>query len=85
MSQFLKTLVAAALLAAPAAAQQRPSFDFSIPNIKDDWELAVYPVEDHGFVRPDSWTDEYRLIFRLFERAIGPAREPRAANEGGRR
>ena len=34
---------------------------------KTDWELAVYPVEDHGFVRPDSWTDEYRRIFELFE------------------
>ncbi|HEY0929395.1 MAG TPA: prolyl oligopeptidase family serine peptidase [Gemmatimonas sp.] len=39
---------------------------------KTDWELAVYPVEDHGFVRPDSWTDEYRRIFELFERTIGP-------------
>lgn len=38
---------------------------------KTDWELAVYPVEDHGFVRPDSWTDEYRRIFELFERTIG--------------
>lgn len=39
---------------------------------KTQWELAVYPVEDHGFVRPDSWTDEYRRIFELFERTIGP-------------
>lgn len=37
---------------------------------KDDWELAVYPVEDHGFVRPDSWTDEYRRILELFERVL---------------
>lgn len=37
---------------------------------KTDWELAVYPVEDHGFVRPSSWTDEYRRIFELFERAL---------------
>jgi dipeptidyl aminopeptidase/acylaminoacyl peptidase len=41
---------------------------------KTDWELAVYPVEDHAFVRPDSWTDEYRRIFELFERAIRPER-----------
>ena len=34
---------------------------------KDNWELAVYPVEDHGFVQPASWTDEYKRIFRLFE------------------
>lgn len=35
---------------------------------KTRWELAVYPVEDHGFVRPDSWTDEYRRIMELFDR-----------------
>lgn len=37
---------------------------------KTDWELAVYPVEDHGFVRPTSWADEYRRIFEIFERAL---------------
>ena len=35
---------------------------------KERWELAVYPVEDHGFTRPDSWTDEYRRIIELFDR-----------------
>ena len=39
---------------------------------KEDWEMAVYPVEDHGFVRPSSWTDEYRRILELFNRTIGP-------------
>ncbi len=39
---------------------------------KTGWDLAVYPVEDHGFVRPSSWTDEYGRIFSLFERTIGP-------------
>jgi dipeptidyl aminopeptidase/acylaminoacyl peptidase len=34
---------------------------------KDNWDLAVYPVEDHGFVQPASWTDEYKRIYRLFE------------------
>jgi dipeptidyl aminopeptidase/acylaminoacyl peptidase len=34
---------------------------------KTDWNLAAYPLEDHGFVRPDSWTDEYRRILELFE------------------
>jgi dipeptidyl aminopeptidase/acylaminoacyl peptidase len=37
---------------------------------KTDWTLASYPVEDHGFVRPSSWTDEYRRIFELFESSI---------------
>ena len=38
---------------------------------KTKWELAPYPVEDHGFVRPSSWTDEYSRIFRLFDTYIG--------------
>src|SRR5688500_18292981 len=42
---------------------------------KTDWELAVYPVEDHAFVRPSSWTDEYRRIFEIFERNL-PSRVP---------
>ncbi|MEO8710700.1 MAG: prolyl oligopeptidase family serine peptidase, partial [Parafilimonas sp.] len=33
---------------------------------KDNWELAVYPLEDHGFVEPSSWTDEYKRILKLF-------------------
>jgi dipeptidyl aminopeptidase/acylaminoacyl peptidase len=37
---------------------------------KTRWELAVYPVESHGFVQPSSWTDEYRRIFALFERYL---------------
>jgi dipeptidyl aminopeptidase/acylaminoacyl peptidase len=34
---------------------------------KDNWSVAVYPVEDHGFVQPTSWADEYKRIFNLFE------------------
>lgn len=34
---------------------------------KTNWELAVYPVENHGFVESSSWSDEYRRIFKLFE------------------
>ena len=34
---------------------------------KENWELAVYPVEDHGFVEPTSWMDEYKRILNLFE------------------
>ncbi|MBB4637423.1 prolyl oligopeptidase family serine peptidase [Longimicrobium terrae] len=43
---------------------------------KTNWELAVYPVEDHGFVRADSWTDEYRRIYELFERTLRPESPP---------
>ncbi|HRK72878.1 MAG TPA: prolyl oligopeptidase family serine peptidase [Rhodothermales bacterium] len=45
---------------------------------KDNWEMALYPVEDHGFVEPSSWTDEYRRILKLFEDHIGPNRLPRS-------
>ncbi|MGE3527528.1 MAG: prolyl oligopeptidase family serine peptidase [Gemmatimonadales bacterium] len=37
---------------------------------KTGWELAVYPVENHGFERPDSWTDEYERIYGLFENQL---------------
>ena len=37
---------------------------------KDNWELASYPMEDHGFIEPSSWTDEYKRIFNLFERVL---------------
>jgi dipeptidyl aminopeptidase/acylaminoacyl peptidase len=37
---------------------------------KKGWWLVPYPVEDHGFVRPDSWTDEYSRIFNLFESTV---------------
>ncbi|MFQ5691165.1 MAG: prolyl oligopeptidase family serine peptidase [Gemmatimonadota bacterium] len=42
---------------------------------KENWEMAVYPVESHGFIEPASWADEYRRIFELFERTIGPSAE----------
>ena len=35
-----------------------------------NWELAAYPVEDHAFVRADSWTDEYGRILKLFEATL---------------
>lgn len=34
---------------------------------KNNWELASYPMEDHGFVESSSWMDEYKRIFKLFE------------------
>jgi dipeptidyl aminopeptidase/acylaminoacyl peptidase len=39
---------------------------------KENWELAVYPVEDHGFVQPASWADEYKRILKLFESNLRP-------------
>ena len=34
---------------------------------KDNWELAIYPLERHGFMEPSSWTDEYKRIYKLFQ------------------
>ena len=34
---------------------------------KDNWELAIFPMEDHGFKEPTSWMDEYRRILKLFD------------------
>jgi dipeptidyl aminopeptidase/acylaminoacyl peptidase len=38
---------------------------------KENWQLAVYPVENHTFTEPTSWADEYKRILALFERALG--------------
>ncbi|MFT5050553.1 MAG: dipeptidyl aminopeptidase/acylaminoacyl peptidase [Chlamydiales bacterium] len=35
---------------------------------KENWELALFPIEAHGFREPSSWLNEYRRIFALFER-----------------
>jgi dipeptidyl aminopeptidase/acylaminoacyl peptidase len=37
---------------------------------KDDVTLAPFPMERHGFVHPDSWLDEYKRIYALFERTL---------------
>jgi dipeptidyl aminopeptidase/acylaminoacyl peptidase len=45
---------------------------------KKNWWLAVYPVENHTFTRPDSWTDEYTRILGLFDRTLMPGSPPPA-------
>jgi dipeptidyl aminopeptidase/acylaminoacyl peptidase len=37
---------------------------------KENWSVAPYPVEDHTFVQPSSWADEYKRILKLFETAL---------------
>jgi dipeptidyl aminopeptidase/acylaminoacyl peptidase len=37
---------------------------------KGNWETAMYPMEDHGFREPSSWTDEYKRILKLFEEKL---------------
>ncbi|HEX6929651.1 MAG TPA: prolyl oligopeptidase family serine peptidase [Gammaproteobacteria bacterium] len=34
---------------------------------KENFRIAPYPLDPHGFVHPASWLDEYRRIFKLFE------------------
>lgn len=48
---------------------------------KEDWEVALYPLEAHGFEDPAAWLDEYRRILALFDRRL---RTPGAPPEKGR-
>jgi dipeptidyl aminopeptidase/acylaminoacyl peptidase len=34
---------------------------------KDNFEISPYPMDRHGFTNADSWLDEYKRIYRLFE------------------
>ncbi|WP_420316974.1 alpha/beta fold hydrolase [Ekhidna sp.] len=37
---------------------------------KENWELAVFPLEGHGFREASSWSDEYRRIYKLFDETL---------------
>lgn len=37
---------------------------------KENWEMAVFPMEGHGFREASSWSDEYRRIFKLFQTTL---------------
>ena len=37
---------------------------------KENWSVAPYPVENHGFIQPTSWADEYKRILALFEKNL---------------
>jgi dipeptidyl aminopeptidase/acylaminoacyl peptidase len=37
---------------------------------KENWEIAPYPVENHGFTEETSWADEYKRILNLFEETL---------------
>jgi dipeptidyl aminopeptidase/acylaminoacyl peptidase len=34
---------------------------------KENWSVAIYPVENHGFESESSWADEYKRILKLFD------------------
>jgi len=42
---------------------------------KENWELAVYPLERHSFTEPESWTDEYKRVWKLFSTHLGTSRK----------
>lgn len=50
---------------------------------KENWELAVFPVEDHGFVEPTSWADEYKRILKLFTQQLQSDLKPSSAKPAG--
>ncbi len=37
---------------------------------KKNWEMAIFPLERHGFKEASSWTDEYGRILALFEKEL---------------
>lgn len=37
---------------------------------KEDWEVAIYPFEGHGFRKETSWADEYKRILKLFRTSL---------------
>ena len=45
---------------------------------KTNWELALYPVENHAFEQETSWADEYKRILKLFETQLRLAPPTRA-------
>ena len=47
---------------------------------KENWELAAYPVENHGFERASSWADEYKRILKLFEENLRNGKSARSTN-----
>lgn len=34
---------------------------------KENFEIAIYPLDPHGFVHAESWLDQYRRIYKLMQ------------------
>ncbi|MEP6940146.1 MAG: prolyl oligopeptidase family serine peptidase [Rudaea sp.] len=43
---------------------------------KDNFTISPYALDRHGFSNADSWLDEYKRIYRLFEQTIGEKAMP---------
>jgi dipeptidyl aminopeptidase/acylaminoacyl peptidase len=46
---------------------------------KENWSVAPFPVENHGFEDAASWADEYKRILKLFEDNLRPHDARRAS------
>ena len=46
---------------------------------KENWSVAPFPVENHGFEEDASWADEYKRILKLFEDNLRPHDTRRAS------
>jgi dipeptidyl aminopeptidase/acylaminoacyl peptidase len=46
---------------------------------KENWSIAPFPVENHGFEEAASWADEYKRILKLFEDNLRPHDARRAS------
>jgi dipeptidyl aminopeptidase/acylaminoacyl peptidase len=49
---------------------------------KENWSIAPFPVENHGFEEETSWADEYRRILKLFDDNLSAAGKAAAARRG---
>ena len=41
---------------------------------KENWSVAPFPVENHGFEEATSWADEYKRILKLFDQNVNDPR-----------
>ena len=46
---------------------------------KENWSVAPFPVENHGFEEETSWADEYKRILNLFDEHLKPHDARRAS------
>ncbi len=37
---------------------------------KENWAIAPFPIENHGFTEETSWADEYKRILKMFEETL---------------
>ena len=47
---------------------------------KENWSVAPFPVENHGFEEETSWADEYRRILKLFDDNLKGLHDARRAS-----